>query len=110
MRDCSLVSNNEHIRKSTTEELKPNMAAPAPIPVVKQKLYKNIKDDRPKFTINMGYSNYRMAEDHLKLVMNKEGTKWSEDDDNLEDKLSGQLEWFWPCVDKALEARLYTTT
>ncbi len=66
---------------------------------------KNLKDDRPIFLINMGYTSYRMAKDHLKLVMNKESTKWSEDDESdPEAKLAGQLEWLQTCVDKALEA------
>ncbi len=53
MKTCDVGMWNEHIISRDIEEAKPipiiNNFAPAP----KKTQYKNVKDDRPKFSINM---------------------------------------------------------
>ncbi len=96
---CDEDAFNAMVRERDVEEKKPDVIGAAPVVVAKKTTFKNTKDVRPAFSMKMGFSKFRSALNHLKLVMEKTLTKWSENDDEDEDaKLARQFEWFWSCI------------
>ncbi len=71
MKICDLEAWEEFNKIMIVEETKPTPIINNHALVPKKTQYKNFMDDRPKFSINMGYTKYIAAQAHLELVMNK---------------------------------------